>query len=305
MEEFQSPTPPKVSAVVLSYNTAAYLRRCLGALEASAPPEQLEIIVADAGSLDESPRLDAEFPNVTFQRLPRNFGATKALNIGARTGAGDYIFFVDVDVEIEPGTAARLAAYLDANGDAAAVCPALFTPQGKAASEIHPIPTPDILRRAWHDPDALPSSVPGGESGPIAVQYPGRAALMLRKSDLRGINYLDEKYGQFWSDADLCYQILRAGKKIMFLPEVRATLHPSANLPLNASARGLLDADRASGAARYASKYFGFAAGLRLRIGAVLYALGQTLTFRDLGFQFARLSALLSGSKVDGTQTSL
>jgi GT2 family glycosyltransferase len=137
------------------------------------------------------------------------------------------------------------------------------------------------------------------------VQYPGRAALMVRKFYLRGINYLDEKYGQFWSDADLCYQILRAGRKIMLLPDVHATLHAAVALPVSSAGRGLLDADRASGAARYATKYFGFAAGLRLRIGAILYALGQMLTFRDPGFQFARLSALLSGSKVDGTQTSL
>ena len=67
----------------------------------------------------------------------------------------------------------------------------------------------------------------------------------------------------------------------------------------------LLEADSASGAARYASKYFGAFAGVKLRIGAVLYGLGQLFTFRDLGFQIARLTGLLSGQKVDGTQTSL
>src|SRR6516225_7308026 len=135
MEENQAPGPPRVSAVVLSYNTAASLRRCLSALEASSIREQMEIIVVDAASQDESPRLDAEFPNVAFQRMPRNFGATKALNIGARTALGDQIFFVAPEVEVERDTVAKLAAKLETDNDAAAVCPALFAPDGQPAHE--------------------------------------------------------------------------------------------------------------------------------------------------------------------------
>jgi GT2 family glycosyltransferase len=134
MEENQAPGPPRVSAVVLSYNTAASLRRCLAALEASSIREQMEIIVVDAASQDESPRLDTEFPNVAFQRMPRNFGATKALNIGARTALGEQIFFIAPEVEVDKDTAVRLAAHLEANAEIAAVCPALFRPDRPFAS---------------------------------------------------------------------------------------------------------------------------------------------------------------------------
>jgi GT2 family glycosyltransferase len=305
MEETQAPSPPKVSAVILSYNTAASLRRCLTALESSSIREQMEIIVVDAASQDESPRLDAEFPNVAFQRMPRNFGATKALNIGARTALGDHIFFIAPEVQVERDTVAKLVARLESDGDAAAVCPALFTAAGVPAHELHQLPTPDLLSRAWHDPDALPAVEPDLSDGPVNVQYPSRAALMARKFNLRGINYLDEKFGQFWADADLCYQILRAGKKIVLLPGARAIVHPAEELEFSPSARALLDADRASGAARYVSKYFGAMAGLKLTIGAVLYSLGQVFTFRDLGFQLSRLTGILSKQKVDGTQASL
>ena len=68
----------------------------------------LEILVVDKGSQDESPGLDAEFPNTTFLRLPRNFGNTKALNIATRTAVGEYIFFLSPEIEVAPDTAAAL-----------------------------------------------------------------------------------------------------------------------------------------------------------------------------------------------------
>lgn len=305
MEEPQAPAVPKISVIILSYNAAPALRRCLTALEVSAARKQMEIIVVDAGSQDESPRLDTEFPNVTFQRMPRHFGATKALNIGARTAAGEYIFYVATEIEVLPDTASKLAQHLDSDESAAAVCPALITPDGNPASEIRRLPTPDTLSRAWRDPDALPAIPLTTGTEPVSVEYPGRAALMVRKFYLRGINYLDEKYGQFWSDADLCFQIRRAGRKILLLPAVKAIVHPPDDTELSSGARALLDADSAAGAARYASKYFGVLSGLKLRIGAVLYGLGQLFTFRDISFQISRLTGLLSGQKVDGTQSSL
>src|SRR6476469_9014738 len=99
----------KITALILSYNSAAALRRCLTALEASQGREQLQILVVDCGSVDGSPTLDREFPGITIMRLPRNFGATKALNIGMRTAAADYIFMLAPEVIVEPGTVMALA----------------------------------------------------------------------------------------------------------------------------------------------------------------------------------------------------
>jgi GT2 family glycosyltransferase len=128
---------------------------------------------------------------------------------------------------------------------------------------------------------------------------------MVRKFNLRGINYLDEKFGQFWADADLCFQILKAGKKIFLIPDARAIVHPAEQLYFSSSGRALLDADRATGASRFASKYFGFAAGLKITAGAALYTAGQMFMFRDPGFQASRLIGIVSRKKVDGTQASL
>jgi GT2 family glycosyltransferase len=301
----QGPAQPRISALVLSYNTAGSLRRCLTALDQSAPREQLQIIVMENGSQDESPRLDVEFPNVTFMKLPRNFGATKALNIGMRTAAGEYIFFLAPEIEVKPDTAAALAARLDSDETAAAVCPLLVTASGDPAPESWRLPAPDLLSIVWRNPEALPEVPVDLSTDAAPVQYPGRRAIMARKFFVKALNYFDERYGEFGWELELAHQIRRSQRRILLLPGVRAIAHDPEDLALSSSQRALLSADRAIGAAAFAGKHYGFMTGLKLRLGAILITLGQMLAMQDPGFQFNRLTALLSGQKIDGSQTAL
>ena len=104
LQEIDLPPAIKVTALVFSYDSAPALRRCLAALEGSNDRASIEILVVDCGSHDESAQLDSEFSGVTMLRLPRYFGRTKALNIGTRTAAGDYLLFMTPEVEVLPTT---------------------------------------------------------------------------------------------------------------------------------------------------------------------------------------------------------
>ena len=55
----QAPKPPKVSALVVSYNRKALLRRALEALERSEARDTIEIVVVDNGSTDGSQELES------------------------------------------------------------------------------------------------------------------------------------------------------------------------------------------------------------------------------------------------------
>jgi len=123
---------------------------------------------------------------------------------------------------------------------------------------------------------------------------------MIRKSFLRNMNYLDERFGQFWSDTDLCAQIRRAGKKIRLLTGVTVKLGPAP--PPDAAFRSALAADMAVGAGEYLGKYNGFGAGFGFRTSAILWSLGKLLSFQEPGFAFGRLIGIVSGQKVDGSQ---
>jgi GT2 family glycosyltransferase len=280
----EEPSGPRVSAVLVTYNQAPQLRRALEALQRSRDAERLEILVVDCGSQDESSRLDAEHPFINMLRLPHHFGATKAMNIATRTAKADLVFFLSPSVEVEPDAVFHLAASLEEDSSAAAACPLLVNLAGEPVSKISRLPSPSNMNPASASADWTQDS--------IVVEYPGRDAIMVRKQFIRGMNYFDQRFGHHWADADLAMQIRRAGKKIRLYPAIRATLHPDPD-PLQEET--LSEADRALGASAFFGKYYGFFSGLSFRLVAILKALGR--------FNFRLLGYLLSGQKLDGTQS--
>ena len=295
----QAPPKPqvKVSAIVVSHNRKALLKRCIDALEASAGREFLEVIVIDNGSTDGSPDLEADYPQNQFLKLPRNFGLTKALNIGIRSAKGEFLLFLHADAEVGVNTVSALAACLDEEPDATAACPLLVFPDGEPAPQLCALPSPD---------DPFPEFAPAGAAeAKTPVACASGAVLMVRKFLIQSIRHIEERYGQFGSDIELCAQIRRGGKKIMMVSAARATHHTRAE-PEEASRRAQYDTDRALGTLAFIQKYYGFTAALRIRLGLgfryLFAAFASLVRARDAGYCFRRLTLLLQGQKIDGTQ---
>jgi N-acetylglucosaminyl-diphospho-decaprenol L-rhamnosyltransferase len=266
-----------VSIVVVSRNRVALLRRCLESLEKSQGRTTLQIIAVDNGSTDGSSQVDGDFPNVRFFRLPKNFGLTKAMNIGWRAAEADYVLFLHDDTELEPDAIERLAAVLDERADTAAVCPLLVDDEGRPAPQLAEFPP---------DGNYRPAEITGPD--PIAVTCPRGAALMLRAFVIKSIRQIDERYGQFGSDADLAAHIRTGSRKILLVPQARAR-HAGGGAwdPLRR-------ADFLHARSHFISKYQGFFAGLFATIGSFFGSL--------VSFRFGELRYLLGGQKIDGTQ---
>jgi glycosyltransferase involved in cell wall biosynthesis len=286
----EEPLGPRVTAVLISYNRAAALRRTIQALERWRDRERLEILVVDNGSQDESPQLDLDFPEITLMRLPHHFGATKAMNIGSRTAKAEILFFLSPGVEVEPDTVTKLADQLELEADTAAVCPLLVDAEGRPVSRNQKMPTSDAFAAACRG-EELPAGPLDLTQESVAVEYPGIDALMVRKQFVKGMNYFDERYGQFWADADLAMQARNAQRKIRIYTKIRAVFLREPD-PL--AGESIVKADCILGAAHFLGKHNGFMAGLGFRIAAILRALFRS----DLG----QLSSLVSGQKLDGNQ---
>lgn len=301
----QTPAPPKATVLVLSYNSAPALRRCLAALDASHGRDQFEVIVVDNGSMDESPRLDIEFPGSTFMRLPKYFGATRALNIGMRTAAADFIFFLAPEVVVEPDTVVALLARIEADESIAAVCPMLVDESGVPVQEARRLPSLDDMGAVARDGDVLPFHDLHASAESIAVEYPGRRAVMYRKFFIRALNWFDERYGDFGADLELAFQARRSQKKIVLYPGIRAKVAADGVAQFDNDALAALSADRVHGAAAFAGKHGGFVKGLGVRLSSMVHALGQAVSLQRPGFQVKLLSALLGGAKIDGTTRTI
>ena len=122
---------PLVSVVVPIYNVASYLSPCLESL-ASQSHQDLEVIVVDDGSTDESPAIARNF----VERDPRfrlvhqeNAGLGAARNTGFEHATGEFLAFVDGDDLVPPEAYwSLLRALLQTGSDFASGNVRRFTP---------------------------------------------------------------------------------------------------------------------------------------------------------------------------------
>jgi len=300
----EAPSGPRVTVIISSYNQGLSLRRCLKALEASVERQAIEIIVMDNGSTDDTPEAEQEFPGVTFLRLPKYFGRTKALNIASRTAHADLLFYLSPDVEVTPAVVNALAARMEAEPDTlGAACPLLVDVDGNPASAYFRLPTRSALYRVWATGTGLEPQAVDPSAEIVPVEYARFDAFMVTKYFVRGLNYLDERFGESWADAEVCWQIGRGAKKVVVLPQVSAIWHDSEEPARSSAARAALASDSGVGAAAFVGKHQGGFAGLLFRLRLSFTALGRALTFREPGYNFSLFTSLLGGQKVDGTQT--
>lgn len=260
-----APEQPRVAVVIVTRDQAASLQLRLEALR------DLPLLIVVDNGFDDTRDLDELFPGVRFIRLPRNFGMTKALNLGIRAADAQMVFFLSPDVEISPSAIHELADTLENNPGVGAVCPLLTgSPQvSELPSAAHPHPA---LRPAL-----------AGESVPCATVN----AILFRSFFLRALRHIDERYGDYGSSIELCQQVRRANKTILIHPTATAILHehPAVSTPAT-------EADREIGTARFLRKHEGFVAGSAYQIQRTLAAL--------FSVRFGKFTALVTQKIIDG-----
>ena len=110
--------PVRLSAAVISYNTATWLPDCLDSMLAQ-DVDDVQIVVVDDGSTDESVRIVQEYAaryrGIELVRQ-QNGGVSAAGTPGIARCTGEYLTLVDSDDRVTPGAWSRMLATLEATG---------------------------------------------------------------------------------------------------------------------------------------------------------------------------------------------
>jgi glycosyltransferase involved in cell wall biosynthesis len=116
----------KFSIVVPSFNQAQFLRDTLDSIINGQRSVELQCIVQDGGSTDESIAVLRSFDPIALAagvelewRSEKDNGQADAINRGLQRATGDVVAYLNSDDCYEPGALKRVAEALDAHPDAA------------------------------------------------------------------------------------------------------------------------------------------------------------------------------------------
>ncbi len=86
---------PKLSVIIPTYNRSGLLRQAIES--AFSAGSDVEVIVVDDASTDETPTVCQSWPEIHYVQMARNIGQAAARNIGIREATTEYIAFLDDD----------------------------------------------------------------------------------------------------------------------------------------------------------------------------------------------------------------
>jgi N-acetylglucosaminyl-diphospho-decaprenol L-rhamnosyltransferase len=261
---------PRVSVVVVSYETRDDLAACLRSLADSGGPD-LETIVVDNASTDGSAdRVARDFPAVRLLRNEHNVGFGAACNRGAAVATAPCLLFLNSDAQVTAGAVDALARVLDTQPEVAIVGPRTLNEDGTAQVSFGSALTPLAEWRqrrlvrgvARRDPDALRiaharslvASEPDWVSG---------SCLMIRRRAFDAASGFDEGFFLYEEDVDLCVRVRAQGGRVRFEPAA-TVVHRLGTSMARMPDRARAEYDRSH--LRYYRKHNGALATLMLRL---------------------------------------
>lgn len=215
---------PRVTIVVVTYNSADVLGDCLASIELHADGHRT--IVVDNASSDASLELAQASPFVTPVRAEGNEGFSKANNRALRLVETEFALILNPDARLTASTIPQLLAAADRSPGAVALGPKTVHADGRPQVSFGP----DLTPRSEHRQSKLVKGVKAGESGALEawriatqeecdVDWISGSCMLLRMSAARAAGFFDERYFLYEEDADLCLRLRRAGGRVRFVPQ--------------------------------------------------------------------------------------
>ena len=214
-----------ISIIIVNYKVKEYIIPCIESIyKHTSKSLRYEILVIDNNSNDGSiDAIKSQFSEVKIYQNTENIGFSKAVNQGAETAIGKYIFILNPDTKLIEDSISILFTFLEKNETVAVVGPAIVTESGIKQQSYWKEPTLintilsiyhlDFLnykknyRNEIGDKTILVDSISGG-------------AFFVQKDVFQNLNGYHPNL--FWmEDIDFCTKVRKLDNKIIYYPETK------------------------------------------------------------------------------------
>lgn len=210
-----------ISAVVISYNGLRFIADCLSTLTAELSRYDHEVIIVDNNSADGTREfIESNYPRATLIRNTANLGFARAINQGIKASSGEFLWLLNQDIRITPGCLSHLLSCAQTLSRPGVIGPRLIGFDGKLQKFCRRFPN---YRHLIFELSGLAYIFPHSaffndwkmgkfdhlSSRPVA--QPMGAAMLIPRTSVDAVGLMDETFGIFFNDVDLCYRLEAAG----------------------------------------------------------------------------------------------
>lgn len=223
MEPVTQNQKPAISVVVLNYNGARWIERCLASIRGQTIFSRLEVIVADNHSTDGSDklaeRLINDWPNGKIIQHGANLGYTQGNNLAAAQATGEFLFILNNDAWLE-NDCLEILLRVTREKNAGASCPLVMNFDDN---------TFQSLGIAGFDLFGL-SSTRKQFSDNREIFMPEGCSWLVEKKLYDAVGGLDPEIFMYSDEYDFAFKLWIAGSKATAVPAARVHHRGAANV---------------------------------------------------------------------------
>lgn len=212
---------PWLSIVIVHWNAAETLRRCLAALRREAR-DGVELVVVDNGSTDDSlATARTAWPEAVLVSLPENRGFAEGCNRGLAVATGTWVLTLNNDTVVRPGFLAGLRAAADAApADVGMLQPRILLADRDRLNSTGVVVHRDGSAHDRHFGDPVPALA---DAAPEEVFCITAGAGLYRRTMLDALRidgtWFDPSYFMYFEDVDLGWRGRLAGWRALYIAD--------------------------------------------------------------------------------------
>lgn len=286
----ENPSPsasPAISILVVGYNSADLIAKCLGSIPAACQQHSYEVLFVDQGDGSTERVVEASFPSVSILESRGNLGFAGGNNLLASQADGAFLLLLNPDVELLPGSIDALMDGVSRHPDASAWGGVTLDRDGKpdVGNTVH-VPSLSVMASRIVGRSSAGIGADETFANDESAESLSGGFVLIERGAWDAANGLDERYFLYCEEVDLFYRLAQRGHSFWRIADARA-FHDIGHGETHSPTRNLYGA---AGVMQFARLHWGrgrqISAALLIWLGALVrYLAGSILRFGSARFR--------------------